>query len=278
MKPRHSEWSGACRLSYGKAFTLIELLVVIAIIAIAAAMLLPALSNAKSAALQAKCVNNLRQVGLATFVYVADNRAYPGCYSSVNKTYAWMSRILPAAGSRRIFHCPAAILESSWSTNYNLTLGGAGWNGLDDPYAVKNTSRFSIGYNDWGLGSRATPQLGLGGDVDGNMYKGVVRDTGIVAPAQMIMMGDTRALAKNYGWEGDIDPTQQPQWPSNRHNGRTDILFCDGHFEKPRRRLLVNLSQPSAATWRARWNNDNSPHWEINIPAIDLAAEAIIDR
>ncbi|MBI4026481.1 MAG: prepilin-type N-terminal cleavage/methylation domain-containing protein [Verrucomicrobia bacterium] len=62
-----------CGCLVRQAFTLIELLVVVAIISILAAMLMPALKNARESARSIKCMSNLHQIGVAMSLYLADN-------------------------------------------------------------------------------------------------------------------------------------------------------------------------------------------------------------
>jgi len=156
-----------------RAFTLIELLVVIAIIAVLAVLLLPALGRSKAKAYNAACMNNLRQLGIATRLYSDDNQerlpsaeilptqpidpqnplpricdvlaSYVGRTAGTNST------------SAAVFKCPAdkigrfAAEGSSYEWNYDLNGGRIDETRTDSAFLLRKQGDISGGITNFVL-------------------------------------------------------------------------------------------------------------------------------
>ncbi|MEN9674273.1 MAG: hypothetical protein RIS76_169 [Verrucomicrobiota bacterium] len=161
------------------AFTLIELLVVIAIIAILAGMLLPSLGKAKGAAQRIACVNQVRQLGLASTLYAGDNS---GQFPERNNGPRWPERLLPFYKTVKLLTCPSDL-----GKNASGEWGNRPATAVADTNQVADSAPRTYIINGWNDYFAQE----MGSDFNMNSIVGkTIKDTAIPQPSETIVFGE----------------------------------------------------------------------------------------
>jgi prepilin-type N-terminal cleavage/methylation domain-containing protein/prepilin-type processing-associated H-X9-DG protein len=204
-----------------RGFTLIELLVVIAIIAILAAILFPVFAQAREKARAISCLSNVKQSGLALYMYVQD---YDETTPKLGSGTEWWSQLYPYVKNTGVFLCP----DRTDGGPETQLIGGNGGTPISLPHLA------GYGYN-WGPIQRRGGGLLLGQQPDPQNPNTTVLPgislAAMVAPAQLVAFGDTYDTPRETAtWTFLLCTWGGTSNGSLRHSGgHFNFAFADGH-------------------------------------------------
>ncbi len=264
-----------------KGFTLIELLVVIAIIAILAAILFPVFARARAKAYQTQCLSNMKNLGTAYKIYLADYKSWWPAFPrwawnhADNLTTSEFTSYL--GGELGMIRCPT------------LTDFGAG----DKKYG-NNHRENSYGYNSRRINdsSPGTDETIKGGltlavvcdpDYDDPPYTYHRRyfpsnEAWLHDPSNTILLAEVHCTYKHSLKGGGNCWTNHEGGQSNsaldfRHNDGMNVTFCDGHAD------WLNDDTPGLTFAHSAWDAQSlagTNLWDIG-PALDANADGVRD-
>lgn len=222
-----------------EGFTLIELLVVVAIIAVLIAILLPALGTARESAKTTVCLNNMRQMSLATLMYVDDNDGMLPSVGmshgshSVNEQGSWFHLLERYCQKGLLYRCPSdkspyfdtplppdnvRYRKVSYGTNYYVS-------GVMLGYEVYN--RLSRLENPWNI-----------------IFTVELAETGEFAAADHIH-ADT--------WILNPLVKAKEQMALDRHRGQANYALLDGHAQTLSFEQTYKIG-PGSTLMNIKWN------------------------
>lgn len=242
-------------------FTLIELLVVIAIIAILAAMLMPALQQARDKGRQSSCASNEKQIAFAVLSYTEDNQAFcpsfneafaqgknraNSMYQNVG-SYTWVTLLINGKhiSAGKVWLCPTA----GALTRNPDTIGR--WSISHGTVTASNSRFITYGINLDYVASKYRPYLS-NPFRDGDHSK-TLKMTTVRRGSQTIMLGDTSHILN-----GQVQSTyyfrDAGQIANPLHSGLSNnIAYLDGHVSALKN-AKVRLSSGNEMSRYVYWN------------------------